>query len=99
MNIDKKQEGSRLTIALEGELDALTAPELTEVVESSLAGITELIFDLEKMDYTSSAGLRVFLASQQIMDEQGTMTVKHVNEAVMNIFEETGFTDILDIDG
>lgn len=98
MNIDTKQEGSRLTIALEGELDALSSPELASVVEDSLSGITELIFDLEKLNYTSSAGLRVFLIAQQIMDEQGSMTVKHANESVMSIFEETGFTDILEIE-
>jgi anti-sigma B factor antagonist len=99
MKITKEAEGSRLTISIEGKLDALTAPELGKVIGSSLNGITELIFDLGSLEYTSSAGLREFLEAQQIMDEQGTMILKNVNELVMDILEETGFTDILEIEG
>jgi anti-sigma B factor antagonist len=98
MNIDKNREGNKLTISIGGELDALTAPELMEVVEKELSDVTELIIDLKELNYTSSAGLRVLLVAQQIMDEQGSMTVTHANDAVMDIFEETGFTDILDIE-
>ena len=98
MKIDLKRDKDRLTIAIEGELDALSSPDLMDVVENELSGVTELIFDLEELEYTSSAGLRVFLLAQQIMDEQGSMTVKHASEAVMDIFEETGFTDILELE-
>ena len=98
MQIDKKREGDRLTIALDGELGLATAPDLSKVVNEELSGVTELIFDMENLQYTSSAGLRVLLMAQQIMDEQGSMTLRHVNDAVMEIFEETGFTDFLDIE-
>ena len=98
MTIEKAREGSKLTIALAGRMDALTAPELGKVVDNELGGIKELIFDLKDLEYTSSAGLRQLLAAQQIMDEQGTMVVKNASDAVMDIFDETGFTDILDIE-
>ncbi len=98
MTIDKSRDGSKLTISINGRMDALTAPELGKVIDNELDGVTELIFDLKKMDYSSSAGLRQFLAAQQIMDERGTMVIKNANEAVMDIFEETGFTDILNIE-
>ena len=98
MNINQNREGNKLTITIEGELNAITAPDLMGVVENELSGVTELIFDLEELNYTSSAGLRVLLEAQQIMDEQGSMTVRHANDAVMDIFEETGFTDILEIE-
>ena len=97
MNIERKKEGSRLTVLLEGELDALSAPALNDLVKNELSDVTELVFDLEKLEYTSSAGLRVFLMAQKIMDEQGSMSVKHANEEVMEIFDETGFTDILEL--
>ena len=84
-------------ILLEGELDALSAPALNDLVKNELSDVTELVFDLEKLEYTSSAGLRVFLMAQKIMDEQGSMSVKHANEEVMEIFDETGFTDILEL--
>ncbi|MBE5837544.1 STAS domain-containing protein [Butyrivibrio sp.] len=98
MNITLNKEGKKLTIGLEGRMDAVSAPELEKVIESELSGITELIFDLKKLEYTSSAGLRQFLAAQQIMDDQGEMVVRNANEAVLDIFDETGFTDILDIE-
>jgi len=86
-----------MTIALSGRLDTVTAPELELEISNALAGITELILDLEKLDYISSAGLRVLLSTQKTMNERGIMTVKNVNSTIMEIFEVTGFTDILTI--
>ena len=76
----------------------MTAPELEEVLKNSLEGVEALTFDLEKLDYISSAGLRVLLSAQKTMNNQGTMKVLHANEIVMEIFEVTGFSDILTIE-
>ena len=95
LNINKIQEGSKLIIELEGKMDAVTAPSLGKVIEGELSGVTELIFDLKKLEYTSSAGLRQFLMAQQIMDDQGSMIIINANDAVLDILEETGFMDIL----
>ncbi len=97
MTIQKKKENTTLEICLEGRLDTLTAPELEAELRTSADGITDLKIDLEKLEYISSAGLRVLLAAQKRMSRQGTMTVSHVNETVGEIFEITGFTDILNI--
>ncbi len=97
MNITKNRSGNTLDIAIEGRLDTTTAPELEEVLRSSLDGVTELNFDFGKLDYISSAGLRVLLSAQKIMNREGEMTVCNVGPAVMEIFEVTGFTDILTI--
>lgn len=97
MTIRKTLDHSALLVALEGRLDTTTAPELDETLKSSLEGVTDLTLDLEKLDYLSSAGLRVFLSAQKRMSKQGTMTVKNVNETIMEIFEITGFADILAI--
>ena len=93
MTITKHTDGKNLTMALEGRLDTTTAPEL----EASLGGIKELTLDLEQMAYLSSAGLRVILGAQKRMNKQGHMTVKHVCADIMEVFEITGFVDILDI--
>ena len=98
MEIRQNREGDKLTIEIDGRIDAVTAPEVGKVLEEGLNGIKELIFDLKDLEYTSSAGLREFLGAQQIMEEQGTMLIRNVNEAVMDIFEETGFSSILDIE-
>ncbi len=97
MEIRREKEGSKLTIAVEGKINAVTARALAKVVDSEISGITELIFALKDLEYTSSAGLRQFLAAQQIMDKQGTMVIRNANETVMEIFEETRFTDLLNI--
>ena len=76
----------------------LDSPELEKALTESLDGITELCFDFEKLEYISSAGLRVLLAAQKIMNKQGTMKVIHAGEAIMEIFEVTGFTDVLTIE-
>lgn len=97
LNIENKANGSELTIALTGRLDTTTAPELETVIKQSLDGVTELTIDVEALEYISSAGLRVLLAAQKIMNKQGEMKVTHVGEEIMEIFEVTGFTDILTI--
>ena len=98
MNIIKKLENATLTIALEGRMDITTAPDLEQVVKNSLDGVTELVIDLEKLTYISSAGLRVLLLAQKKMNKQGSMKVIHVNEAVMEVFVAMGFADILTIE-
>ncbi len=98
MTITKNQEGSKLTVALEGRLDTGTSPQLEAELKNSVNGITELVLDLEKLDYMSSAGLRVLLAAQKVMNRQGKMTVIHVNETIAEIFEITGFNEILTIE-
>ena len=98
MNIQKALSGAALTVALEGRLDTTTAPKLEEELRSSVDGITRLIFDVEKLEYISSAGLRVLLAMQKLMNQQGEMVLQNVNEAVMEVFEVTGFSDILRIE-
>lgn len=96
MKIDKNLEGNNLTITLEGRLDTNTAPDLEKEVES-LDGVENLIFDLKKLEYISSAGLRIILALQKIMNNQGNMTIKNVNDDVKEVFEITGFSEILNI--
>ena len=98
LNIEKKAEGTSLTIALTGRLDTVTAPELEGALKDSLDGVTKLVIDLEKLEYISSAGLRVLLAAQKMMNLQGEMKVTHVSEVVMEVFEVTGFSDILTIE-
>lgn len=97
MNIIKQQQASALTIQLEGRLDTATAPQLEAEIRE-LDGVTELTVDLAALEYLSSAGLRVLLAAQKIMNKQGRMVVCHVNETIMEIFEVTGFIDILTIE-
>ena len=97
MTITKRAEGKKLTIALEGRLDTTTAPELEAELNSSLDGVTELVLDMAELLYLSSAGLRVVLSAQKRMNKQGHMTVMHVCADIMEVFEITGFVDILDI--
>ena len=98
LNITKNANDDKLTVALEGRLDTMTAPDLEKDLKDSLDGVKELIMDFEKLDYISSAGLRVLLSAQKIMSKQGEMKVVKVNETIMEIFEVTGFTDILTIE-
>ena len=98
MNIEQKRNGSALTIAPEGYLDTTTAPELKAVLETALAGVKELTFDFEKLEYISSSGLRLLLFAQKAMNEQGTMKVIHANNVILEIFEVTGFSDFLTIE-
>ena len=98
LNIEKKTDGSSLNIALEGRLDTMTSPQLEETLKDSLDGVTSLIMDFEKLEYISSAGLRVLLSAQKIMNKQGEMKLIHVNEVINEIFEVTGFSDILNVE-
>ena len=98
MNIIRNKDGSKLALALEGRLDTTTAPQLEAELKASLEGVTELELDFEKLEYLSSAGLRVLLAAQKIMNRQGSMVVRHVNETIHEVFEVTGFIDILTIE-
>lgn len=97
MTITKALEGSKLTIMLEGRLDTTTSPALEAELKDALTGITELVFDFEKLEYISSAGLRILLANQKIMNKQGSMVIKNVNEVIAEVFEVTGFADILTV--
>lgn len=98
MIIQKTVSGTTLTVALEGRLDTTTAPKLEEKLRGSVDGVSRLVFDLAKLEYISSAGLRVLLAMQKLMNQQGEMVLQNVNEAVMEVFEVTGFSDILRIE-
>ena len=98
LNIDKNADGSKLVIKLEGRLDTTTAPQLEEELNGSLSGVKELEFDLEKLEYISSAGLRVLLSAQKTMNNQGSMVVKNSIEEIREIFDVTGFSDILTIE-
>lgn len=97
LNIKKQTEGSRLTMFLEGRMDSNTSPEFNNVLSSSLDGVKELVIDFSGLEYISSAGLRVILMAQKKMNSQGTLEIIHVNEEIMNIFDITGFSDIIKI--
>jgi len=97
MTITKKLEGEKLLMSLEGRLDTTTAPELEQELKTCLTGITDLTLDLKELLYLSSAGLRVILAAQKRMNRQGEMHVANVCPDIMEVFEITGFVDILDI--
>ena len=98
MNIIKRKEETSLTISLEGRLDTTTAPRLESELKTEVNGITALTFDLSKLEYISSAGLRVLLSCQKVMNRQGEMKITGANESVMEVFEVTGFVDILNIE-
>ena len=98
MTIQQEKNGTALTVALAGRLDTITSPDLEETLKDALEGVTELTFDFEKLDYISSAGLRVLLSAQKTMNRQGRMKIAHVNEIIMEVFEVTGFSDILTIE-
>lgn len=98
MTISQKTDGDKLIISLDGRLDTLTAPDLEKEVQKSLNGVGELIFDFEKLEYISSAGLRVLLAIERMMSDQGTMKVINANEIVREVFEVTGFRDIITVE-
>lgn len=98
MNIIKTKEGSTLNLALEGRLDTTTAPQLEATLHGAMEGVTELNMDFEKLEYLSSAGLRVILSAQKTMNKQGKMVIRYVNETIREVFEVTGFIDILTIE-
>ena len=98
LNINKNLEGEKLSIALEGRLDTVTAPELEAELKDSLDPVTDLVLDMAELEYISSAGLRVLLTAQKSMNQKGSMKLINVNETVMEIFDVTGFSDILTIE-
>ncbi len=98
LSINKTIENEKAVFALEGRLDTTTAPAFENQLRESLDGVTDLTLDFEKLDYISSAGLRVLLAAQKTMNRQGQMRLVHVGEIITEIFEVTGFSDILTIE-
>ena len=97
LNINKAIENGTAAFSLEGRLDTVSAPELEAELKDALDGVSELTLDFEKLEYISSAGLRVLLAAQKEMNKRGTMKIAHVGETIMEIFEVTGFSEILTI--
>ena len=98
LNIEKNINDGKAVFALGGRLDTTTAPELEKELRDSLDGVDELILDFKELDYISSAGLRVLLSAQKVMTKQGSMKVTQVNDTIMEIFEVTGFSEILTIE-
>jgi len=98
MTIEKKVNNEELTITLEGRLDTVTAPSLEEELKASLEGIKKLVLDFGALEYISSAGLRVLLMAQKTMNKQGSMVIRNVNETIAEVFEITGFADMLTIE-
>ena len=98
MNITNQREGNQLNVALEGKLDTASAPEFEAVVKNELDGVTLLVIDFIKLQYTSSAGLRTILLAQKTMNKQGKMILKNVREEVMDVFDMTGLSDLLTIE-
>lgn len=98
MKINHCKEEQKLTVAVEGRLDTTTAPEFEKALGELLNGVTELVLDMTNLEYVSSAGLRVILKVQKVMFSQGRMKLTGVNESVMEVFEITGFSDILTIE-
>ena len=98
LNIEKKSEGKNLSFVLSGRLDSRTAPDLEKEVKDNIEGVEKLDFDFADLAYISSAGLRVLLSAQKIMNKQGKMVVKNCSDEIKEIFEVTGFSDILTIE-
>ena len=98
MTIEKKINGEEVTLIVSGRLDTQTAPELEKELDASLPGLKELIFDMTNLEYVSSAGLRVILKAQKAMNAQGSMKLTGVNDSIMEVFDITGFLDILTIE-
>ena len=98
LNINKTVENGKAAFALAGRLDTVTAPELEQALKETLDGVSELSLDFQGLEYISSAGLRVLLSAQKTMNRQGEMKISHVNETIMEIFEVTGFSDILTVE-
>lgn len=98
MTIEKKMENGNVTLTVSGRLDTTTAPELEKTVDSVLDGTKELVFDMTGLEYISSAGLRVILKAQKAMNAQGSMKLTGVNDSIMEVFDITGFLDILTIE-
>lgn len=98
MEINKQEESGKLTVALTGRLDTMTAPDLEEELKNSLSEVNELVFDFSALEYISSAGLRVLLGAQKALNGKGTMVVRNVSNAVMEVFEVTGLSQVFTIE-
>ena len=98
MKIDKAKENDGLTITLEGRLDTMTAPQLDAELQGAYEGVKSLVFDFKKLAYISSAGLRILLAAQKTMSKQGSMVIKNACAEIREIFDVTGFSDILTLE-
>ena len=98
MTIDRSVDGAKTNLKISGRLDTSTAPELEATINTCLTGVEELIMDFEGLEYVSSAGLRVILKSQKIMNKQGSMKIINVNDTIMEVFDITGFADVLTIE-
>lgn len=98
MIIEKKENGTELNFVLEGRIDTSTAPMIDAELKNSIEGKTSLVFDFAKVEYISSAGLRVLLSAQKLMNQQGNMKLINVNASIMEVFDITGFSDILTIE-
>ena len=98
LKIEKKADGAAMTMTLEGRLDTTTSPQFESELNAVLDGLDSLTLDFEKLEYISSAGLRVLLSAQKVMSKKGGMTIRHVSDVIMEIFEVTGFIDILHIE-
>lgn len=98
LTITKDSSADALTLALEGRLDTTTAPQLETELNASMSEVKTLVFDMSKLAYISSAGLRVLLKAQKTMNKQGTMTIKNAGAEILEIFEVTGFDEILNIE-
>ena len=98
MKINKDLKDGNLLISISGEINSLSAPELEEVIKNDLNGVKSLVFDFKEVEYLSSAGLRVLLVAQKVMTKQGKMSLRHVNKSVREVFEITGFSNILEIE-
>ncbi len=99
LNIVKEKNEDHLTIKLEGRLDTISAPQLEKELRQELSDTKHLVLDFSQLDYLSSAGLRVILSAQKVMNQQGEMIVRNVSDMIMEIFEVTGFSEILTIEG
>ncbi|MBR3629134.1 MAG: STAS domain-containing protein [Oscillospiraceae bacterium] len=98
MTINKTKDGDKLTLALEGRLDTTTAPDLEKVIKEETGDVNNLHFEMDKLEYISSAGLRVLLSAQKLMNKKGEMLITGCSDDIMEIFDMTGFTDILSIE-
>ena len=97
MNIQEVKEGKTLTVFFEGDIDTTSAPQAYEYLQNHMEGVEELVLDFSKLNYVSSAGLRVILFAQKTMSNQGKMVIRNVNSDIMETFELTCFTDFLTI--
>ena len=98
MTIDRNVDGAKTQLKISGRLDTSTAPELESTIDACLSGVEELIIDFEGLEYVSSAGLRVILKTQKVMNRQGSMKIINVNDTIMEVFDITGFADVLTIE-